>query len=368
MSGAMYDSMNGPPPGTGPARHLLHQHATVRLHQPVQRGGVGRVVPVADVLPHLQRRDGVERRVGDVAVVLQPDLHAVPEAALAHALQDERALLLGERHPCDVDAVVLGGVQRQRPPAAPDVEEPLALGETELAADQVELVALGVLHRVRGVVAGPVPAGVGHLRVEDQGVEVVRQVVVVRDRLPVTQLGVQPAAQPRLGRRRRRGSSDHAEVARGAQAPGQHRRREPSGRPRLAHPCPHAAEAVEQVALDLELAGHVRLREAELAGPEHDAAQGVRGPQHDDGRVGRTGLAAVPGPQAHGQRAVEQRLHHLGEASGDAAVGGCGAAVGGGERGGHREPPAAARADGWVGWARTTCWTSRYAEAKPASE
>ena len=62
---------------------------------------------------------------------------------------------LGDGHADDLHAVRLGGVQRQRAPAAADVEVPVArLGpvEAELAADQVELVALRVLDGVRRVV------------------------------------------------------------------------------------------------------------------------------------------------------------------------------------------------------------------------
>ena len=45
-------------------------------------------------------------------------------------------------------AVVLGGVQDQRAPAAADVEQPHARLQVELAADQVELGALRVGQRL----------------------------------------------------------------------------------------------------------------------------------------------------------------------------------------------------------------------------
>ena len=64
-------------------------------------------------------------------------------------------------------------------PAAADVEEPFARLQAQLAADHLQLVAL----RLRDVVVpvGVVGAGVDHLRIEKERVEVVRQVVVELD-------------------------------------------------------------------------------------------------------------------------------------------------------------------------------------------
>ena len=56
----------------------------------------------------------------------------------------------------------------------------------------------------------------------------------------------------------------------------------------LADRLPHAAEAVEQVALDVDLAGDVGLGQPELAGAAHQPAQGG-GVADDDGRARRRG-------------------------------------------------------------------------------
>ena len=73
------------------AGHLLDQHPPAGLDRVVQDLGVGAVVLLADVLAHLDRGDRVEGstgcHLGDLAVVLQPDLDAVLEAALADALR-----------------------------------------------------------------------------------------------------------------------------------------------------------------------------------------------------------------------------------------------------------------------------------------
>jgi hypothetical protein len=63
---------------------------------------------------------------------------------------------------------MLGGVQAQRTPSAPDVEQPpvRSLIETELEADAVQLGALRLLERVDPVRCVPITARVRHRRVE----------------------------------------------------------------------------------------------------------------------------------------------------------------------------------------------------------
>ena len=203
------------------AGHLLDQHTSAGLDRVVQDLGVGAVVLLADVLTDLEGADGVEGRpagdLGDLPVVLQPDLEAVRQAALVDALVDELLLLGGDGHANDLDAVVLGGVQGKRAPAAADVEEAHARREAELGADQVELVPLRVLERVRRVRRAEVGRRVGHLRLEDQRVELVGQVVVVADRTAVAQLAVQTATDARLRGGQRRRPADGADVERGAE-------------------------------------------------------------------------------------------------------------------------------------------------------
>ena len=180
--------------------------------------------------------------------------------------------------------------------------------EAELAADQVELVPLRVADGVRRVVGGPVPARVRHRLVEQQRVEVVGEVVVVADRAPVAQLAVQPAADPGLGHRRRRRAAERADPGRGPDRPEQRRGSRPdSGQPALAADLERVRQRRTEVAGDVELAGDVGLRGTELARPPHHPAYGVRGPQHDQRRVRRAGLGAVPRPQPDRQVAAQER-------------------------------------------------------------
>src|SRR5207302_10647684 len=63
--------------------------------------------------------------------------------------------------------------------AAANVEQSLSRLQPQLAADHVHLVALGLLQRVAPV--GEVAAGVLHLRIEEQLVEIIAEVVVELD-------------------------------------------------------------------------------------------------------------------------------------------------------------------------------------------
>ena len=229
-------------------------------------------------------------------------------------------------------AVVLGRVQDQRTPAAAHVEQPHARLQAELAADQLQLVPLGlgdaVAVPVVGRVGPEVGAGVGHVVVEQGRVELVALVVVVADRVAVAIGAVLLAGEHRL-LARRSGTPSHDP--------------EPQRRPRPARPVPpprqgrgpgpdsrpDARQSLGQIALDVQLAGDVRAGEAQLVGvPQQAAHRGAR-PQDDDGRIGRPGLAAVPGADAH--RDLAQHLaDHLGQASGHGPGGG------GGERGARR--------------------------------
>jgi hypothetical protein len=110
----------------------------------VQLRRVDGVVVLPDVLAHLDAGDGVEGAVGDLAVVLQPDLDPVGQSELRDAGEAECPLLGGQRDAHGRDAVVRRGVDEQRGPAAADVQQPHPRPEAELAADQVQLVPLRV--------------------------------------------------------------------------------------------------------------------------------------------------------------------------------------------------------------------------------
>ena len=154
------------------------------------------------MLDHADAGHRVERVVVQLAVVGHPDLHAVLEPALAHALLGHRRLRLGEGDAEHPHVVALGGVDREAPPAAAHVEHALPGAEVELAADHVELLLLRLLQRGRA--AGEERAAVGELLAEEQREELGRKVVVVADRPGVAPDAVALAARAQLGGGHRR--------------------------------------------------------------------------------------------------------------------------------------------------------------------
>src|SRR5439155_16772124 len=136
--------------------------------------------PDADVLDDPDRGDLVEaqarRQIPVVAVV---DTGAPLEASAPDGRGGPLGLCGRERHAIGLDAVPLGGPHDQAPPAATDVEQPVAGGQAELPAHEVEIVRLRLVEvAVRVAVVG---ARVDHARVQKERVEVVRHVVVEAD-------------------------------------------------------------------------------------------------------------------------------------------------------------------------------------------
>ena len=108
-------------------------------HQPRGAGGEERAEKFsAHGLDHLAGHDLVVDSV-EVAVVAREDLHAIREAGSMHP--GERQITLGARdrrrgHPAPV---ARGGVEGQRAPAAPDLEQVIARGQLELATQEIQL-------------------------------------------------------------------------------------------------------------------------------------------------------------------------------------------------------------------------------------
>nr|BFF25101.1 hypothetical protein GCM10025732_30660 [Glycomyces mayteni] len=248
------------------------------------------------MLAHLHGRDRVETGGGDVAVVAQAEVDPVGEAAFGGAGGREAVLLGREGHGRDARSVVLGGVHGQCAPAASNVEQARARCEAELAADEVELVALGVRKRVGGRLGGPVPARVDHRGVEDEFVELVGEVVVEADDLLVAALGVQ-APGDGVFEPGGVGSAADELVAQGERQGG-HGGAEAGGGAGRGGGAVDAAQAVGEVAVHVDLTEDVRLGEPELAGTPQEPAERVGAVEAQErAAVVRSGLAAVPGAQ-----------------------------------------------------------------------
>ena len=172
-----------------------------------------------------------------------------------------------------------------------------------------------------GVVRPPVPARVRHVRVEDQRVELVGEVVVVVDRLAVAATAVQPAAEHGLAVRRGRRRSEDAEVLGHAQQVRQQSRaRADPAEAAVGSDAPDVGEGRVEVALDVQLTSHVGLRGAELARMPEDPAQRLRRADDDRRRVLRPDHAAVPGREADRQLAADDRRERGGETGRHPAV------------------------------------------------
>jgi hypothetical protein len=194
-------------------------------------------------------------------------------------------------------------VAREAAPAAADVEDAVALLQAELRADQLELGLLRLLERGRA--AREDRAAVGHRRVEEQGEELGRQVVVVADRAAIAGDAVAPAVRDEL-RRRARGRLRHAG--------GLHRRDREARLGRaierrrlpLAHDLDRRIEVV-----DLELARDVGAPDPELERVvEHVRRRPRRTRCEARSLRGRGQLGPVP--EANAERTLGERLGQRG--------------------------------------------------------
>jgi hypothetical protein len=235
---------------------------------------------------------------------------------ISRALAGARCLRLRQRDAGHAHPVVLRRVDGEAAPAAADVEQPLALFEGELRADELELRPLRLLQRLGA--ARPDRARVGHRLVEEQREEVVRDVVVVRDGALVARDRVAPALRAQFHGGR---------LGQLLQCPGAHGG---GGEPALGAGVDRGrAVAVEQRqhlvdVVDVELAGDVRAAETELAGrAQHVAERGRRADgEHRAVAGGRRQLAPVPERDAEralgqdlGQRLAQRRRAHAASAS-----------------------------------------------------
>ena len=106
-------------------------------------------------------------------------------------LARQARLWLGQRDPDDLDVVPGSRVDRERAPAAADVEDALTRRQRELRANELELRLLRLLERLRATREDR--ARVGHRAIEEQLEELVRDVVMVAYRAGVaTQRGRRP--------------------------------------------------------------------------------------------------------------------------------------------------------------------------------
>jgi hypothetical protein len=166
-----------------------------RSEEPVDRFEVPISIGKTGVLVKLDLRNLVERAVIDLAVVAKFDADAVRQTEFADALSKVFELPLGERHAVRPNAVALGCMKDQRPPPTSDIVQAFARCQSEASANHVELRPLRVLKA--HVRAREVGAGIHHALVQEERVEVIRNVVVELDECLVVALPRSAAIETR---------------------------------------------------------------------------------------------------------------------------------------------------------------------------
>src|SRR5579872_84966 len=192
-------------------------------------------------------------------------------------------------------------MEREAAPPAPDIEHALPGAQAKLRAHQLELCPLRLLERLRA--AREDRARVGHRLTQDEPEELVRDVVVVADRAPVTIAAVPAPAGTQL----RRGYSWHRSPRPRANGG----RREACLRASVYRGDRVPVEEIEGGihVVDLDLATDIRPAQPELSGRTQHVAEraGRAEPERwPPGPVRRLHGAAVP--QLHTERTVGKHL------------------------------------------------------------
>ncbi len=133
--------------------------------------------PIGHVFPHLHRYDAVEARGGGKIVHIGSDHAQAEESAPRRLRLDVFTLQQGIRHGGDIRVrKCLGHPQRQRAPAAAQLQDALAVGELGVGGGFPQRPFLGLGQRVGAVVEA---AGIFPPRAEHMGKELRRQLVVL---------------------------------------------------------------------------------------------------------------------------------------------------------------------------------------------
>ncbi len=138
---------------------------------------IGAPPALADRLDHLDRRDGVELLV-DVAIILQPDFDAVGQSRFGD-LSLGPSLLLGRQGQSDDVRAALRRLDRQAPPTAADLEQPLA--GLQVRAGRASGAILWRCASSSALSCSPPRRRIGHRRVEPGGIEIIPEVVMGGD-------------------------------------------------------------------------------------------------------------------------------------------------------------------------------------------
>ena len=170
---------------------MVH-HQSAFAHRAKQGFAVLRQVGVADVFEHAHAHHFVETTVlGQVTVIEQLQVHLIVQALGFHACLGQGQLLLAQGDAEHLYPELPRRIPRQPAPTTADIKQILPRLQAQLAAQVAEFVLLGLID---GFAAGfKITAGIRHVLVEPQLVELVGQVVMVGNRRCVSGLVVERA-------------------------------------------------------------------------------------------------------------------------------------------------------------------------------
>ncbi len=169
----------------------LQQHAAVRLEQAITGSEVVVVMFIAHGFEHFNADDLVVLPA-QVAVVFEQQLDALPRPAPREHFTRVVVLLAADGRGGYAATVSLGRVCREAAPAGADFEHVVLRSQLEFPADAIELADLCLLQSIVG--AFVISARVGQAAVQEEAIEVVAQVVVIRDIATAAGLRVTAAA------------------------------------------------------------------------------------------------------------------------------------------------------------------------------
>jgi len=262
-----------------------------------------------------------------ISVVAQLDRDAAGQACGLNAGLCLLQLALTQRDAVRNDPVVLCRVHDECAPATPHVEQPFTRAQLQLAANVLELGHLCLFERE--VWTLEVSTGVHHPLVQPQTIEVIGDVIVETDRLPVFRLrmGLHTRSKQRCARAVKRLGGTQLK---------RRQQRSPSLSPWQPEHLDLVLEpkGLEEVAFDVEIAPEVGVSQPEWVTATDQAANNVRRAAHqrERCRAGRRGgtseheRAAIPQTQRHaaveGAKEPLQRFWERGLARRQAGFGG----------------------------------------------
>ena len=130
--------------------NALNAGVTTRFKQAMYCLKILRPILLAHGFNHFNGANGVKRCVlsgfADVAVVLQPQVYLIKNAAPRHALVCPVQLLSAQRHAHNICIEFLGGFFSQRAPAATNLQHTVARFDMSHAQSPPHFGVLGVLH------------------------------------------------------------------------------------------------------------------------------------------------------------------------------------------------------------------------------